>query len=242
MKKWTRAVATAVPALAAVAALAGPAAAQPITNDACARDAEGYGAPGACQLLVQVLEPECIDDVPYLHYAVLPQGTANTRATLTWVNPGGDDVVLTDLPLEGTVLWPGVEVDGTGKATDWPGWTQQADGTWTEGDEFSWTRPGVQVVFEVNPQVTATAMYPGAAVGCAGPVQSGVLSAPEEPTTPQGPTVAEVSATGTGFQSEVLAATGAQSEQMLLVAGGLLVLGGAALGTRTALRRRTGRS
>ncbi len=236
MKRWTRALATAIPALAAVAALAGPAAAEPITDDACAREAAGYGAPGGCQLLVQVLEPECVGDVPYLHYSVLPQGTPNTKVTLTWLNPKGDDIVVTDLPLEGTVLWPGAEVDGSGKATDWPGWTKQSDGSWTEGDAFSWARQGVQVLFQVNPEVTVTAAYPAATAACAGPVQSSVLSAPEDPT------VTKVAATKTAFQSEVLAATGAQSEQVLLVAGGLVVLGGAALGARVALRRRAARS
>ncbi len=250
MKRWTRALAVAVPVLAAVGALAGPAAAadEPVNDGACAAQAAGYGARGACQLLVEVLEPECISDVPYLHYTVLPQGTPKTKVTLTWINPDGDDVVMTDLPLSGTVLWPGTEVADDGTVLDWPGWTQAADGTWTEGDEYSWTRPDVQLHFQVNPEVTVTASYPAATAACAGPVQSSVLSAPEDPavTTTQ-EVSSEVLAAGSGsvgttFRSQVLAATGAEPEPVLLVAGGLLVVGGVALGTRAALRRRTARA
>ena len=48
---------------------------------------------------------------------------------MTWVDPEGlgRDVVVTDLPTNGRLLWPGAALDGNDEPTDWPGWTQVGD-------------------------------------------------------------------------------------------------------------------
>lgn len=125
-----------------------------------------YPPPAEPTLDVTVLQPVCDGDVPYLEYTVVPTGTPNDDVTITWQNPSGDDVVLADLPLAGRVLWPGAEVDANGDPVDWPGWHQEADGTWAEGDEFDWVRPAVDVLFQVNPEATETVSYPPSSPDC----------------------------------------------------------------------------
>ena len=49
------------------------------------------------------------------------------------------------------MLWPGAVVGPDGKGIDWPGWTKQANGTWVQGDEFSWVNPSAQVLFTMGP-------------------------------------------------------------------------------------------
>lgn len=116
---------------------------------------------------VSVHSPICDGDVPYLQYAVEVEGTDNDTVDITWVNPDGEDVVQSDLPLTGRVLWPGAEVDSEGKPLDWPGWHQEADGEWVVGDEFDWVRNPTQVEFEVNPTDTVTVAYPPSSPQCA---------------------------------------------------------------------------
>ena len=157
MSKVIRACATAL--LVAAAALGVPAVAQAAVSPSqapsaptqqpsgpqygCEGATDEYGAPLPCDLTVSVLTPICDNDVPKLRYAVVPNGTPNTTVTITWINPTGPDVVQSGLPLSGTVLWPGAVVGADGKGADWPGWSQAADGSWVEGDEFDWVRPSV---------------------------------------------------------------------------------------------------
>ncbi|MGW6228356.1 hypothetical protein ACWFQT_14685 [Cellulosimicrobium cellulans] len=119
---------------------------------------------------ITVASPVCDGDVPYLDYVFeLPENYENDEAnplTITWVNPDGDDVVQSDLPLSGRVLWPGAEVDGAGNPVDWPGWSL-VDGEWVVGDEFDWVRAGVTVVFEVNPTAETVVAYPPSTPECA---------------------------------------------------------------------------
>jgi len=190
----------------------------------CLGATDSYGAPLPCQLSVRVLEPVCDNDVPYLSYSVATQGTPNTTVTITWLNPGGQDVVYANLPLTGRVLWPGAVVDAQGNPVDWPGWRKLSDGTWVEGDEFDWVRPSVQVHFKVNPEATVTVAYPPATPTCsANPPTSQVLA-----DNPSGsPT------------SAVLAATGAGDTTPLVVAGlGLVLAGAVAVALAFVSRRR----
>jgi hypothetical protein len=121
----------------------------------------------------------CVADVPYLDWDLaLPAGFPNQGAnplTITFVNPDGDDYVLTGLPLEGTMLWPGASDEDP---QQWPGWMQLDDGTYVETEgNFAWTRDNVQVVFSVNPEYTTRIQYPPATSACAdvpeGPSESG---------------------------------------------------------------------
>ena len=107
-----------------------------------------------------MLAPVCDNDTPYLSYNIEVTGTPSTTASITFVNPFGDDVVYFNLPLSGRVLWPGAAVDADGTPTDWPGWTQLADGSWQPGDAFDWARSTLQVIADVNPIGVADRQLP----------------------------------------------------------------------------------
>ncbi|WP_068203714.1 LPXTG cell wall anchor domain-containing protein [Isoptericola dokdonensis] len=141
---------------------------EPSPEESPSAEVDGYAPPPV--LTVDVLEPICDGDVPYLRYAVDVENLEDPPDTvdITWVNPEGDDVVQAGLPLTGRVLWPGAEVGPEGEALDWPGWSF-VDGEWVVGDEFDWVRPSVSLEFEVNPTATATVGYPEASPACATP-------------------------------------------------------------------------
>ena len=110
-----------VGALPASATDEGPTASPSPTSQVygCIDPVDSYGAPRACQLLVQVLSPVCDNDVPKLRYVVNPVGTPNDKVTITFLNPGGPDVVHADQPLAGSVLWPGAVVGPDGRVSVW---------------------------------------------------------------------------------------------------------------------------
>lgn len=209
---------TAAPAMAADPS-ASPSTSAPTapTGYACLDQKAGYEVSGPCQLTVRV-EAICKGDAAYLSYQLTPEGTPDTTATLVWGDPNGTHVTMSDLPLSGTVLWPGTVLDASGTVTDWPGWTQLPDGSWQQGDQWSWVRPTVPLTFQVNPTASVTATYPGVGTGC------------------NPPTTAVLADGG----SAVLASTGSNDlAPLALAAGGLVVLGALVLGTRAALRRRS---
>jgi hypothetical protein len=216
----------------------------PADTTACAQPTDGYAPRGACQLLVQQAQSACIGGAPVLQYAVEPEGTPNTTVTITWQNPTGADVVDAGLPLSGSVLWPGTVVED-GAVVDWPGWTRQPDGSFTEGDEYDWVRPSVTLLFEVNPSATEVVVYPPESASCSDPqlilgasggvdaalpatpvidrpaYRSGVLAAGDSTA------VREVTqaAHRVAFRSGVLAATGVDPSPELRAAGLLLGAG-----------------
>ena len=103
----------------------------------------------------------CTADLPTLSYST--DGATASTVTVTFVNPGGSNTVYTNQPLSGSVVWPGTVVSG-GKVTDWPGWTKNADGTWTKGDAYDWSLSNVQVIIADGAEASTVASYPG--VGC----------------------------------------------------------------------------
>lgn len=115
---------------------------------------------------VELVAPLCEHDTPYLVYRVKVTGTSATTVTITFRGAGGEEFVYTNQPLSGRVLWPGAVVSG-GATIDWPGWTQNSDGSWTEGDEWSWARAPLTVYFQVNPEASASVTYPPASPLCA---------------------------------------------------------------------------
>ncbi|QJW35752.1 peptidase [Cellulosimicrobium protaetiae] len=204
---------------AAAALLAAPA--------AVAADGDTYVPEPTIDLTV--LTPVCDGDVPYLEYAVDVTGTDNDTATITWINPDGDDIVQSGMPLSGRVLWPGAVVGPDGRGADWPGWSL-VDGEWVEGDEFDWVRPSVQVLFQVNPETVVTVDYPPSSPNCA-------TNPPGKTTTP--PTVTQVSnPVDAGTQGTSLAETGATVGLYAAVAAGLAAVGAAIV----LLTRRTRKS
>ncbi|MEG3614613.1 LPXTG cell wall anchor domain-containing protein [Isoptericola haloaureus] len=186
---------------------------------------DGYGPPPEPSLTVEVLSPICDGDVPYLVYEVTTEGVEPppSDVRIVWVNPGGEDVVQSELPLSGRVLWPGAVVDGSGNAVDWPGW-RLVDGEWVVGDEFDWVRPSVQVTFEVNPTVTTTVAYPPSTPSCSTDPPPG-----EPPTTepPASEPPAEAAPPPDG-DTPILPVTGPQLTGLIVLALGL-VAGGAAI-------------
>ncbi|ACQ78718.1 LPXTG-motif cell wall anchor domain protein [Beutenbergia cavernae DSM 12333] len=167
-------------------------------------------------MLLNVLSPICDGDAPYLVYDVDVENTEGSTATITFVNPSGGNVVYTDLPLSGTILWPGAAVDGSGAPTDWPGWAF-VGGEWVEDSSDAWLRNPITVTIEVNPTASATVSYPPATPSCS--------ANPPGREDPPPPSSGEARLPNTG--TETLTYAG--------IAGGLVVLGGL---TVAAVRRR----
>ena len=115
-------------------------------------------------------------------------------------------------------------VGADGNATDWPGWTKQADGSWVAGDQFSWTRPSSNLNFEVNPGADASVSYPSATSLCANPPNTEVLA-------DDGVVLASNS-------SAVLSATGSNDAPLLFAAIAFVVVGAGAVTLVTISRRR----
>ena len=189
---------------------------------ACLDQKAGYAASGVCQLVVLKAVAVCRQGAPWLDYAVEPEGTPNTTVTLVWGDPSGShSFTQANLPLSGSVLWPGAVVDSQGNATDWPGWSL-VNGQWVQGDEWNWVRPTVPVTFQVNPEATVTVTYPPEQAPCANPPRSAVLAAEDS--------------------TAVLAATGSSDAgPIMFIAIGVLLLGSLLLGVRVAVRRRAAR-
>lgn len=195
-------------------------------EDACLTQGtdDGYAPPGRCELVIASATAVCLEDVPYLQYDLDAYGTPNTTTTITWVNPSGQSVVMSGLPLSGQVVWPGVEF-ADGEVVDWPGWSQAADGTWVPHDEFDFTRPQVTLTFEVNPEASTVVSYPAATTTCNAP-ESGTLGVTTTSDVLAAPDTAAVA--GVTYRSQVLAVTGSNSWQLAAV-GGATVLAGLAL-------------
>lgn len=192
------------------------------TGYACLDQENGYAPSGVCQLIVLKAEAVCRNNAPYLDYAVQPEGTPNTTVSIVWGDPStANTVTQSNLPLSGSVLWPGTVLDSQGNVVDWPGWSL-VNGKWVKGDQWDWVRPTVPVTFKVNPEATVTVTYPPDQVFC-NPPQSEVLAA-DDPTPPT---------------SAVLAFTGAgDATPLFYVALGGLLLGALLVLIRILVRRR----
>lgn len=171
-----------------------------------------------CALVPGEIGAVCQGDVPYLGYEIgLPEGAtvdSETPLTITFLHPsGGEDYVVPDQPLSGTLLWPGASAE---EPRQWPGFVRNEDGSYTQTDgNYAWTRDGAKVLFEVNPSYSTVVEYPPATSACANPPVAPVavedVAGPEEPT---GPALATTGAT----------VAGAAAFAALLVGGGALVL------------------
>ncbi|MBE7699148.1 peptidase [Oerskovia sp. Sa1BUA8] len=203
--------------LGATALVAPTATASVETPDPSATD--GYVSPTPPPTIdLTVLQPVCDGDVPYLVYDVAVTGTPNETVTITWLNPTGDDVVQAGLPLSGRVLWPGATVNAAGEPTGWPGWVFE-DGEWVEGGDFGWVRPSVEVLFQVNPEMTVSVDYPPSSPNCS-------TNPPGTPTTPGGDVSKVSNVADTSGSEGGLAATGATVGTIVGVGAALLLVGG----------------
>ncbi|SCY90557.1 conserved repeat domain-containing protein/gliding motility-associated C-terminal domain-containing protein, partial [Flavobacterium anhuiense] len=118
----------------------------------------------------------CSNNTPYVSYHVQADNfTPAGLLTINWIDSANRVVATqTNMPLNGSVLWPGATVDGNNLPTDWPGWIL-ANGKWTEGnDGFELTRPAVTMQFTLNPTQSIVVNYPSATSGCNAQPQFGI--------------------------------------------------------------------
>jgi len=118
----------------------------------------------------------CSDNAAYVTYNVAADNfTPKGLVTINWIDSANNIVATqTNMPLNGTVLWPGTILNTNNKPTDWPGWIL-VNGQWIEGnDGFELTRPSVTMQFSLNPTKSVLVNYPSAVSGCSARPQFGI--------------------------------------------------------------------
>lgn len=131
-------------------------AAYPPSSPSCATNPPGSPEP---TIEDATLTPLCEAGVAYLDYALRTTGPTARTATLTWHNPGGEDVVMSGQPLSGRVLWPGTYPE---RFVDLPaseGWELVND-IWQNTRDFGWAVGTVDVTVSVDPEVTVPVTFP----------------------------------------------------------------------------------
>lgn len=185
----------------------------------------------------------CEDGVPKIHWNIQTTGFAwpgqatvqiydvNDEPRKRDGSQGVDVFVLNSQA--GSMIYPGASsetVDGQEVATDWPGWSQDADGSWFEEDPNDpnsdhIVRQGLRFEVTVNPTASAMVDYPDASPVCAQPPETNPPP-PNETTT----TVVEAQAVAQPRpQGQPLPPTGGGGSTALqlaavAVAGGALLL------------------
>ncbi|MCD0466964.1 Ig-like domain-containing protein, partial [Flavobacterium sp. ENC] len=123
-------------------------------------------------------ESYCSDNTAYVTYKVTADNfTPKGLVTINWIDSANHIVATqSNMPLNGTVLWPGTVLDSNNKPIDWPGWIL-LNGKWIEGnDGFELTRPAVTIQFTLNPNKSVLVNYPSAQVGCNARPQFGIVA------------------------------------------------------------------
>jgi LPXTG-motif cell wall-anchored protein len=186
------------------------------------------------------VSPECLRDVPYINFRIVPVGFTPDPPRATLVIRAANDTLVDTIvvdSLSGRLLWPGAAVDANGNATDWPGWKLAEDGaTWVTDDSDAFVRDGLSIEFTVNPTATATVAYPEATAACASPpetVPPTTVPLVASPTTSTADasvvTGSTVPPTTTAELTSELPRTGSSGIVTMLAMGlGLIVLGAAA--------------
>lgn len=151
----------------------------------------------------------CIANAPWINYDVNvtnPDGVPLSGHDVTLTMTDGTNTTIIPLgtivgengEITGKVLWPGASVAADGVTpTGWPGWTQDADGTWvTTTGNFAWTRTITEATIEVNPSLVVSLSYPPATPDCDANPHN-----PPPPTTPAilAHTGVDMAATGWSF-------------------------------------------
>ena len=83
---------------------------------------------------------QCDNDTPWLAYDIDANGLGD-EATVRFTNAGGTAEYRVPAG-SGRLLWPGAVLDSAGNPIDWPGWDQDADGTWflNPDNPYMWAR------------------------------------------------------------------------------------------------------
>lgn len=166
-----------------------------------------------------VVQSLCVRQAPAIDYSIVRVDASAAARTAS--APSAELVISGDghqlsVPLtvddagegHGTVLWPGVEVDGDGTVEALPGWVRSGD-QWTPRDDAAaWTTGAVTAQLRVGDESIAVPLaYPGYSDTCATP--TGVASNGTPGTL-----------AFTGGQWPIAAAVGGAAA----VAGGLLLI------------------
>ena len=120
--------------------------------DAPDRIAEGIANCEADPSYTLDLAGVCDENAPWIEYSVddglgapvgLQAAAVVDSVDIRWYTIGSPNVLeleQLDMPGSARILWPGAVIDPeTGEATDWPGWIQEPDGSWVQGDDgFLW--------------------------------------------------------------------------------------------------------
>lgn len=106
----------------------------------------------------------CATDAPQVNYNIPALSGGSTTVTLSWVTLGGRLVAqFEDQPASGTLLWPGVVVDGTGFGVDWPGY-EFIGGNWISVADDRLPDMVLRVTLSAMAETTVT--YPRNAASC----------------------------------------------------------------------------
>lgn len=174
-------------------------------------EAPCFQTPPEQELIPGEIASQCVGSVPYLGYAVgLPEGFeagSATPLTITFVHPTDptQNYNVANLPLSGTLLWPGATA---GTPQQWPGWVLMPDGTYAETDgNYAWTRAaaGITVRFDVNPTFETVVTYPPESALCANPAPASAST----PATAALPATGGVDMTPWGISAAVMLLAGA---------------------------------
>ncbi|WP_049721350.1 DUF7933 domain-containing protein [Gilvimarinus polysaccharolyticus] len=114
------------------------------------------------------LNSYCDNDMFMVDYEVLSNGLSfdspGPQFTISWFTAGGRLVEqLVAQASNGTLLWPGTEVDGSGDPVSWPGWSYVA-GEWVEVVDDRTEDLTIRIE---SPEAEALAEYPTSLARCA---------------------------------------------------------------------------
>ncbi len=106
----------------------------------------------------------CATDAPQVNYSIPGLSGSSTTVTLSWYTVGDRLVAqFEDQPASGTLLWPGVVVDGSGYGVDWPGY-EFVGGEWVAVADDRIPDMVLRVTLTATAQTTVT--YPRNSASC----------------------------------------------------------------------------
>ncbi|AZS42798.1 LPXTG cell wall anchor domain-containing protein [Microbacterium oleivorans] len=126
-----------------------------------------------------VVQSLCVRQAPSIDYSIdrVDASTAARSSSAELVLSRGGRQIVVPLAVDaagsgsGTVLWPGVEVAGSGAVTALPGWVRSGDDWEPRDDVAVWTTGDITAQLRVGDDTVAVPLaYPGYSDDCATPV------------------------------------------------------------------------
>ena len=161
---------------------------------------------------------QCDNDTPWLAYDIDANGLGDD-ATVRFANAGGTAEYRVPAG-SGRLLWPGAVLDSAGNPIDWPGWDQDADGTWflNPDNPYMWARQPVSITIEIGASVAGSSPLLSAAGETGyGPVT--VEYPPAEPTCTANPSTEATVTTTTQPQQTSTTVAASESPETLPYTG-----------------------